>query len=382
MPCWSNRRRALCAASVTSICATASSSHLVAFYNIAAGLRGPAPRAGSTAASPIGSPGRMLRRRDRGSMATIVQIRHYASTIRGVRRSSSKLAGTRTVLVVPMLKDGKPIGVICRSTARRCAPFADKQIELVHELRRPGRHRYRERTVVRRGAGSHARAARVAGAADRHGRGAAASSPVRPASSSRCSTPCWRTRCGLCAGQLWQHCGSTKATDFASWRYIARRRRSANFAWNTSGALFHGSPDGPHQVHAVRTVSRSMSPIFVRQSLLPAINSRALVPTVAGIRTVLAVPMLKENELIGVIDHLPPGGPTLHRQAGRAGHELRRSGRDRHREYAPAQRAARIPAAADRHRRRAQGHQPLDLRSQVGAANACRISGPALRRQQ
>ena len=45
--------------------------------------------------------------------------------------------------------------------------------------------------------------------------------------------------------------------------------------------------------------------------------------------------------------------------------EFRRPGRHRHREHAPAQRAARIAAAADRHRRRAQGHQPLDFRSQA-----------------
>ena len=39
--------------------------------------------------------------------------------------------------------------------------------------------------------------------------------------------------------------------------------------------------------------------------------------------------------------HLPPGGPAVHRQADRTGQELRRPGRDRHREHAPAQRAAR-----------------------------------------
>ena len=45
-------------------------------------------------------------------------------------------------------------------------------------------------------------------------------------------------------------------------------------------------------------------------------------------------------------------------------------------------RDSRIAPAADRHRRRAQGHQPLDLRSQDRAANACRIGGPAVRRRQ
>ena len=55
------------------------------------------------------------------------------------------------------------------------------------------------------------------------------------------------------------------------------------------------------------------------------------------------------------------------RQADRAGHEFRQPGGDRDREHAAAQRAARIAAAADRHRRRAQGDQPLHLRSAGGA---------------
>ena len=38
--------------------------------------------------------------------------------------------------------------------------------------------------------------------------------------------------------------------------------------------------------------------------------------------------------------HLSPGGAPLHRQADRAGTELRRAGRHRHREHAAAQRAA------------------------------------------
>ena len=62
-----------------------------------------------------------------------------------------------------------------------------------HDLRRPGGDRDRERAAVRRGAGAHARA-RGAGAADRDLGGAAASSAARPASWSRCSRPCWRTR--------------------------------------------------------------------------------------------------------------------------------------------------------------------------------------------
>ena len=82
-----------------------------------------------------------------------------------------------------------------------------------------------------------------------------------------------------------------------------------------------------------------------------------------GARTILAVPMLKDDELIGAI--------VIYRQE--VGHspksrsnwsELRRPGRHRHREHAPAQRAApahrrslRVAGAADRDLRGAQGHR-------------------------
>ena len=76
----------------------------------------------------------------------------------------------------------------------------------------------------------------------------------------------------------------------------------------------------------------------------------------------------------------PARRPALHRQADRSGDELRQPGRHRHREYqaaegiAPAyRRSERIPAAADRDRRRAQGHQPLGLRPEIRAHDADRV---------
>src|SRR5262249_8654155 len=70
--------------------------------------------------------------------------------------------------------------------------------------------------------------------------------------------------------------------------------------------------------------------------------------------------------------HLSSGGAAVHRQTDRASPEFRRAGRYRHRERPLAQRTARIPTAADGHRRHAQGHQPLGLRSADGARHADR----------
>ena len=60
----------------------------------------------------------------------------------------------------------------------------------------------------------------------------------------------------------------------------------------------------------------------------------------AGVRTYVAVPLLKEGELIGAADCLSSGGTPVHRQADRAGTELRRPSRHCHREHAAADRIA------------------------------------------
>ena len=65
--------------------------------------------------------------------------------------------GHRTVLGVPLLRGDAVIGVITLARQRRPAVHGQGD-RAGHDLRRPGRHRDRERSPVRRGAGAHARA--------------------------------------------------------------------------------------------------------------------------------------------------------------------------------------------------------------------------------
>ena len=79
--------------------------------------------------SPTGPPGRMLRTRAVVHIDDLTADPSYRERDPGVV-AFVEFAGTRTVLLVPMLKDGEPIGYlsIYRQEVR---PFADREIELL-----------------------------------------------------------------------------------------------------------------------------------------------------------------------------------------------------------------------------------------------------------
>ena len=178
--------------------------------------------------------------------------------------------------------------------------------------------------------------------------------------------PCWRMRRASATpsfGDLLLQRGRRIPPGRAAWRITpspCEHQRSAARIAPRSGTRLSSTWRGP-----------SSSSTFADHSGRPgrAAPSAAKIWPAHG--RMLVVPMLKEDELIGAIVYLPSGGSPVHRQADRAGAELRRPGRHRHREHAAAQRAApahrrshRIAGAADRDRARcsrSSARSPTDL---------------------
>ena len=173
---------------------------------------------------------------------------------------------------------------------------------------------------------------RVAGAADGDLGGVASHQQSRPANWSRCSMRCWRTQRAFARPSL-AYCSCARATRSARLPLLTTRHRRM-LRCDKRGALSAAPGGWPWSAscstkqmvhiadHAIVRGRHPLSPPLVE---------------LGGARTILGVPMLKENELVGAISDLPPGGPAVHRQADRAGAEFCRASRHRHRECAAAQ---------------------------------------------
>ena len=120
------------------------------------------------------------------------------------------------------------------------------------------------------------------------------------------------------------------------------------------------------RLHAVATVKTSRSRIPSRK--------RAVLDTGSGATARLSQHVVRaadeRRDTIGVISRHAQGAGPIRAPPCPAGADLRRPGRDRDRERAAVRRGAgahtrsqRGAAAADRHRRSAQGHQPVGVRS-------------------
>ena len=79
------------------------------------------------------------------------------------------------------------------------------------------------------------------------------------------------------------------------------------------GQIFHPHPESG-LAHVARTKQIAhIEDIRTQKPYLEGNQAIVELADLAGARTQLIVPMLKEDELLGSIVHLPPGGAAIHR---------------------------------------------------------------------
>ena len=246
-------------------------------------------------------------------------------------------AGARTVLLVPMLKENELIGAIAiyRQEVR---PFTDKQIELVTNFATQAVIAIENTRLLNE---LRQRTDDLSEALEQQ---TATSEVLQVISSSPGELePVFQamlanaTRlCDASYGAMWLH----ESDGFSTAAFHGDLPPAYTEQWR-SGTVFR-----PHPEAGLARLAKSRKPVQIadlRED--PGYISGDALPVaaveIAGIRTVLLVPMLKEGELIGAISIYRKEVRAVRRKAGRAGHELREAGRHRYREHAPAQRTAR-----------------------------------------
>jgi GAF domain-containing protein len=197
-------------------------------------------------------------------------------------------SGARSLLSVPMLKDGDVIGaiVIYRQEVR---PFSDHQIELIETFAAQAVIAIENTRLVNELRESLQQQTATADVLK-----VISSSPgdLQPVFDSMLANA---TRlCQASYGHMWLCEGNAFRTVALHGALPAANQ------WQ-SGALFHGGPDVP-SVHAVRTRQPvHVADLRTTKAYLSGDQLARAGADIAGIRTLVAVPMLKENESIGVI---------------------------------------------------------------------------------
>src|SRR5262249_45096256 len=179
----------------------------------------------------------------------------------------------------------------------RCATVYRQANRAGHHLRRPGGDRDRERAAVRRGGGAHARIVRGAGSADCDLGGAAGHFHLagRPGAGIQAilekATRICEAKFGnllLYDGQTFRRVALYNAPE--AWAALTRRN-----------PVVHTGPNSP----LVRLLATKqlihITDIRTEQAYIEGEAALVGLADLAGARTVINVPMLKENELIGTI---------------------------------------------------------------------------------
>ena len=103
-----------------------------------------------------------------------------------------------------------------------------------------------------------------------------------------------------------------------------------------SGTLFCPGPDVPVALAVKTRKPVQIADLRTSRAYLDGEPMARTGADIAGMRTMIAIPMLKDNEAVGGIVIYRTGNSAIQRKADRPCQQLRCSSRHRHREHAPA----------------------------------------------
>ena len=246
-----------------------------------------------------------------------------------------EIAGIRTIISVPMFKDNECVGAIALSR-KEIRLFSEKQIELVANFAKQAviaienarlLNELRERTddlsesLEQQTATSEVLEVISASSGD-----------LAPVFQKMLENA---TR--ICGANF----GTMNLYEESGFRTVALYNAPQAYAATQLHKVIH-----PHPQSGLGTIERTRQSFHIEdiRTQPPYLegnpNVRALAD-LAGARTLVIVPMLKEDDLIGAITIFRQEVNAVHRQANRFGCKLRQSSRDRHRKRPPAQRIER-----------------------------------------
>ena len=217
----------------------------------------------------------------------------------------SNSAASRTLLAVPLRKDDALLGAF-RVYRQEVRPFTDKQIALLQNFAA-------QAVIAMENARLHHRDARGVGAADRDRRGVAGHQFLARRSRAGVRRDAGEGACA-CAGP---HSAVLRLYDGEQFPRGRDARRAGAFA-ELLRQPFAPSAGITAAAAACAASASSTSPMWRKPTHCRDDPSAAASIELGGVRTLLGVPLRKDDALLGYHRRLPPGSAAVHRQADRA----------------------------------------------------------------